>query len=81
MPPSTKKSIRINGLTEYLLFQIKPELAHYGAGYIVEVLAAELQKPPLPIPLPPDQRRQMGAEKRGKQLKGKPALNKGKPKS
>lgn len=68
-----RKSIRINEVIEELLKQLKPALAHHGAGYIVEVIACELGG--LPIPLPPDQRQRLGAQKRGRELKGQPALN------
>lgn len=68
-----RKSIRINEVIEALLKELKPQLAHHGAGYIVEVLACELGG--LSIPLSPDQRRRLGAKKRGRKLKGKPALN------
>jgi hypothetical protein len=72
-----RKTIRINEVIEELLKQLKPDIAHHGAGYIVEVIACELGG--LPIPIPPDERRQrgsvIGAKKRGRELKGKPALN------
>ena len=68
-----RKSIRISVITEALLKKLRPELEHHGAGYIVDVIIHEQSN--LPPPLPPDTRRQKGAEKRGKQLKGKPAIN------
>jgi len=69
----TRKSIRISSITEALLKKLRPQIAHFGAGYIVDCLAAELSG--IAAPKPPDQRQQEGAEKRGKELKGKPALN------
>lgn len=69
----TRKSIRISSVTEALLKRLKPDLASHGVGYIVDVIAHEQSG--LPLPLSPDQRRQKGAAKRGRKLKGKPALN------
>lgn len=68
-----RKSIRISAITERLLKRLRPELAHYGPGYIVDALIHE--QAGMPAPFPPDVRRQLGAEKRGRKLKGKPALN------
>jgi len=81
MPTIARKSIRISSITESLLKSLRPELAHHGAGYIVDVIANEQSK--LPAPLPPDARVLLGQETRAEQLRGKPALNpKGrKPKS
>lgn len=78
MTTISRKSIRISSITETLLRRLRPEIADHGAGYIVDVIAHEQSN--LPAPLPPDVRQQEGAEKRGKQLKGKPALNKSKTK-
>jgi len=74
IPTIGRKSIRISAITEVLLKRLRPELAEHGAGYIVDVIAHEQSN--LPAPRPPDVRQQEGAEKRGKELKGKPALNK-----
>jgi hypothetical protein len=73
MAKITRKSIRISSITESLLKKLRPELADHGAGYIVDVIAHEQSG--LPAPMAPDVRRQKGAAKRGKKLKGKPALN------
>jgi len=73
MPANPRKSIRISAITEMLLTRLRPDLAAHGTGYIVEVIAHEQSG--LPAPLPPDARMQAGAEKRGQQLSGKPALN------
>lgn len=69
----TRKSIRIRSDTEALLKRLKPEFEQYGAGYIVDCLAADLSG--LPHPLTPDERVQAGYTGRGEQLKGQPALN------
>ncbi len=73
MPGITRKSIRISTITKTLLEQLRPELAEQGAGYIVDVIAHE--QAGLPAPMPPAERRRQGARKRGRKLKGKPALN------
>lgn len=51
-----------------------PELCEHGRNYAIEFLICEellIDPPPTPT-----QRRQAGAEARGKQLLGKPALSK-----
>ncbi len=50
-----------------------PELLENGNAWAIESLIAD--KVGLPRPLTPQQARQRGAEERGKQLTGKPALN------
>jgi hypothetical protein len=73
MESLSRKSIRISSITEALLKSLRPELAQYGAGFIVDLLAHE--QAGLPAPLPPNKRIEVGAKKRGQQLRGKPALN------
>lgn len=50
-----------------------PTLLEHGNAWAIESLIAD--KVGLPRPLTPQQARQRGAEARGKQLAGKPALN------
>lgn len=73
MSKIVRKSIRISAITAGLLKNLRPDLAEHGAGYIVEVLVHDLSG--LPPPLEPAIRLQLGASKRGQELKGKPALN------
>ena len=73
MPIIARKLIRISSITESLLKSLRPDLAHHGAGYIVDVIAHEQSG--LSLPLAPDARMTQGQERRAEQLRGKPALN------
>lgn len=68
-----RKSIRISSITERLLQKQFPDLVPHGTGHIVDCMGADAAG--LPRPRTPEQRQKAGAKKRGKKLKGQPALN------
>lgn len=73
----TKRIIKQIGIGQSwldLLLSKHPDLDGHGAAWAIEAALADLLG--VPRPLTPQQARKEGAAKRGKQLKGKPALNK-----